>query len=277
MSLLISFLDIKHGNSTFIKTPNKMNIIFDCGSNLETGKNAFSLLGDEILNYLIISHPHKDHISGLIDSNFKKPKTLMRNRKIPEKYIEEKIEESDNEKDKKIFRKYLDLNKRFNAPIDPKTYAGDPNNNGNVVIETFTPPFKQTNDLNYYSIATYIEYNNFKVLLMGDNTIENINKLLENSKFKRLTKNINVLLAPHHGRKSCYSVNLMNHLKPDITIISDDSEKNDESAIDYYTSKSNGWNVLKNNQIVKRKCLTTRNDGDIILSINNEMNIICLK
>ena len=132
------------------------------------------------------------------------------------------------------------LNERFNSPVNPKTYAGDPKNNGNVIIETFTPPFKETDDLNYYSLATYVEYQGFKILLMGDNTLDNINKLLENSKFKRLTGDIDVLLAPHHGRNSCYSPDLMNHLKPDITIISDDSKKNDESGIDKYTSNSKG-------------------------------------
>lgn len=278
MSLIMTFLDIKHGSSTFIKTPNGMNIIFDCGSDLETGISAFSLLHDEKLNYLIISHPHEDHISGLINKKFKEPTTLMRNRQIPKRLIEERIRESDNDNDKEIFRKYLDLNERFNSPVNPKTYAGDPKNNGNVIIETFTPPFKETDDLNYYSLATYVEYQGFKILLMGDNTLDNINKLLENSKFKRLTGDIDVLLAPHHGRNSCYSPDLMDHLKPDITIISDDSEKNGESAIDKYTSNSKGLYVLKNDNMVKRYCLTTRNDGNILLSIkNNEMDIFCLK
>ena len=278
MSLIMTFLDIKHGSSTFIKTPNNTNIIFDCGSDLETGISAFSLLNGEKLNYLIISHPHRDHISGLINKKFKKPTTLMRNKQIPKRLIEERIRESDNDNDKKIFRKYLDLNERFNSPANPETYAGDPKNNGNVIIETFKPPFKETDDLNYYSLATYIEYQDFKILLMGDNTLDNINKLLENSEFKRLTSNIDVLLAPHHGRDSCYSSDLMDYLNPDITIISDDSEKNDESAIEKYTSKSKGLYVLKNDNMVKRKCLTTRNDGNILLSIkNNEMNIICLR
>ena len=65
LSLNFKFYDVNLGNCTLIQTE-KLNILFDIGTNEITGKNPlFSFNGQ--LDLLIITHPHKDHISGLID------------------------------------------------------------------------------------------------------------------------------------------------------------------------------------------------------------------
>lgn len=88
MALTLKFLDVGLGTSVLIQT-DKLNIIFDCGQDAN-GKNAFTELGFKTLDYLIITHPHKDHIESLTNPYYKKPTRLTRNKDIPKYLIEEK-------------------------------------------------------------------------------------------------------------------------------------------------------------------------------------------
>ncbi|MGN0105440.1 ComEC/Rec2 family competence protein [Methanobrevibacter ruminantium] len=262
------------GNCTLIQTE-KLNMLFDIGTNDLTGENPlFSFEGN--LDYLIITHPHKDHISGLIDIDKKKPTTLLRNKLIPPELITEAMKSSQTEKDKEIFKEYIKLHETYTHPTPYEINPNNPQYNGNVKIIDFLPSKNDIKDLNYYSISTFIEYEGFKILLMGDNTLSNIEELLNNSEFVNKTKNIDILLAPHHGRATCYSPELLDHLNPVITIISDMSGQGDVTAADEYSYKSRGMNVFKNGWLVKRNCLTTRNDGNIYVKIEKgKLEIAC--
>ena len=70
----------------------------------------------------------------------------------------------------------------------------------------------------------------------------------------------------------------MNQVNPVITIISDRPEDNNESARSKYSDNSRGMTILKNGEPKFRSCLTTRNDGDITVTINNSrFSISCEK
>ena len=276
--LKLKFLDIGLGTSTFIKTDNNLNIIFDCGQNNETGKNAFDELNGESLNYLILTHPHKDHIEALISKNYAKPEQITKNNSIPKNLIEKQISNANNDYDEKIFRKYKELNDTYCHDVDQSISYLNPDNNGNVEMIFFIPPNIVSDELNDYSIAAYLSYEGYKILLMGDNTLDNIDKLLEDQEFKAKIKNVDVLLAPHHGRESCYSQELMEHVNPKITIISDKPEDDNESASNKYSANSRGMTIDINGKSKFRSCITTRNDGDITVTIdNNNLSITCVK
>ena len=273
--LKLKFFDVKLGNATLIQT-DKINMLFDIGHDAALETNPlFSFDGK--LDYLIITHPHEDHITGLLDINLKEPKTLLRNKNIPVNLINERINSTNNSNIKKVYKNYLELNKKYTKEVSPDNDPTKPNNNGGLEIYSITPN-SESNDLNDYSITTILKYNNYTILLMGDNTPSNINQLLEFNGFLEKTQNIDILLAPHHGRESSYNVDFLNHLNPQITIISDESGKDEVSASDKYSSKSRGYKVYKNNNKIDRHCLTTRNDGTIEVIIENEnLTIYCEK
>ena len=81
---------------------------------------------------------------------------------------------------------------------------------------------------------------------------------MKESDFKNAVRGADVLVAPHHGRESAYHSEFVSLVNPRITIISD-TTKSDASAVDKYTQRSRGWTVRGE----ERKCLTTRNDGNI--------------
>ena len=254
-----------------------MNMLFDLGINEQSDKNPlFSFSGD--LNYLIISHPHKDHIAGISRIYYKKPKVFRRNPNIPSDLILKQIENAQTEEDKKLYEEYLNLDKEFIFPVQD---ANNPNNffiNGELILKHYTPLKDDVKDLNYYSLTTFLQYEGFKILLMGDNTKTNIDELLNNPDFLKNAQNIDLLLAPHHGRFSCYKQELMDYLKPRITIISDKSNQDDVTASNIYSSNSRGYNVYKKGELVNRSCLTTRNDGTIYAIVKNGiLNVFCGK
>lgn len=67
----VIFLDVGQGDSTFIKCPNGTTILVDCC--IPNDKFLFWLDeqlpenddGKKVLDYLIITHPHEDHIKGI--------------------------------------------------------------------------------------------------------------------------------------------------------------------------------------------------------------------
>ena len=255
-----------------------LNIIFDCGQESETGKNSFKELANKKLDYLILTHPHKDHIAALNSNYYTRPTRLTRNIHIPQYLIDKQIQDA-NTYDKEIFRKYKQLNNDFTADTPNDISYCNPKNNGNVSISHFIPSKQNSDDLNDYSVATLLSYKEYKILLMGDNTPKNIEELMEDDDFKSEIENIDVLLAPHHGRESCYVQEFVSHLKPTLTIISDSSEIANESAMSKYEYYSSGMNVMKNGKYEFRKCVTTRNDGDITLTITDygTLSVTCRK
>lgn len=269
MVLKLTFFDIGQGSSVLIETEN-VNMLFDLG--MVEDKNPLDHVNGD-LNFLIISHPHLDHISGLAEMGDRMPDALLRNKSIPKKLIEESRDSSDNLDAVKAFNKYLKLDKDYKFPTPYESSIKNPEYNGGVTFSSFSPN-NDIDDLNYYSLTVFIEYEGVKVLLMGDNTLSNIGELLANDEFNKLTEDIDIFLAPHHGRKSCYSVELMNHIKPKITIISDKSDDGDNSAIDSYGSKSKGKLIIENGELKLRKCLTTRNDGDIFVKIEDGFSFV---
>ena len=270
----IKFFDVSLGNATLIETET-MNILFDIGYDNTKEHPLFSFDGD--LDYLIITHPHEDHITGLNMIDYKEPKVLCRNKEIPLNLIQDRIDEAINDEARYVYNKYLELNMRYTEPVANDKSPTNPEINGNVEIYHYYPEDNST-DLNYYSIATFLKYEGYRILLMGDNTHKNIKELLENRDFCKKAKNIDILLAPHHGRDSSYDEEFLNLLNPQLTIISDERGKDDVSASNKYSKKSRGHDVHENGKIKERYCLTTRNDGIIEVIIkNNQMSVYCEK
>src|SRR5690625_4988563 len=67
--LEVHFIDVGQGDSIYIKTPENRHILID-GGPPEAGKDVVNYLteqGAHTLDFLIATHPHYDHIGGLID------------------------------------------------------------------------------------------------------------------------------------------------------------------------------------------------------------------
>jgi len=270
MSLKIIIWDVQHGSATYMRTPNGTHIVKDLGtgsfgekdrkfSPLIHLKNKYDI---SQLDYVIISHPHKDHIDDILNFDKLSPRVFCR----PKHLSSEDIMKDAREEDKPLFEKYLEINDRYNQPVPDSENPSLPANNGGVEIANFHPKKSSTTNLNNHSIVTIISYADSKIIIPGDNEPSSWKELLENESFIKSIRDSDIFVAPHHGRESGYCPEIFEYFKPYLTIISDDVET-DTSATDRYSKLSQGWKVHHRDGSAseERKCVTTRNDGFIVI------------
>lgn len=274
----LTFWDVQHGNSTYIKTPNNRHIVVDLGTGDYSGSNIeFSPLhhlnynfGINQLDYVIITHPHLDHIDDILNFDLMNPKIFHR----PKHLTNSEVMEGVQEKDRKKFEKYCEINNRYSSPIttDSIDNTSKPENWGGLTMQSFSPTNCNHNNFNNHSIVFVIEFASTKIVIPGDNEKCSYNELLKRPSFMSAIKNADILLAPHHGRESGFNIDFVNQVNPKLTIVSD-GRFCETSANTRYSAKSSGWIVHKKSGESKtRKCLTTNSDGEILVSFgyNNE-------
>ena len=136
------FWDVQHGSATYIKTPNGKHIVQDLGTgSYEYGETFSPLLhlrkkyGVSELDWVIITHPHKDHINDIMNFDKMSPKVLSR----PNHLLKESIMENVRDQDKEIFDKYFEIDSRYNCPVSSSNNLRDPNNAEGLRFQTFFP------------------------------------------------------------------------------------------------------------------------------------------
>lgn len=271
--LEIIIWDVEHGNAIYMKTPNGTHICFDIGSGsygqgetfspLEYLKNRWKV---DKLDYLVISHPHADHISDIqtLFNEDMKPRVLAR----PKGLSEEFIKKSNQNKFTEIIDLYLKLDEDYSSDVPWENNPCNPTKNGGVYIKNFSQKKAGMDNINNYSFVSVISFGDQKVIIPGDIETVGWNALLEKEEFLKAIKNTTILIASHHGRESGFSKNIFEYFRPDITIISD-GKYNDTSATERYNYYSNGAKVKSRSRGEEkiRYVLTTRNDSVIYIVI----------
>ena len=263
------FWDVQHGHATYIKTPNNRHIVIDLGIGDYSSRDmTFSPLrhlqtnyGVTQLDYAIITHPHLDHIDDILNFDSLNPKVLWRPRALSNDEVMAGVQDKDRPK----FKKYCEINSRYNGSIDPSS----PNNTsasdkwGGLSIKLFGTSNCDHNNFNNFSAITIFEFAGIKAIIPGDNENASFVELMKDGSFISAIQNADILLAPHHGRASGYNAEFVNKVNPRITIVSD-GRFCDTSANGRYSQKSQGLVVYKRDgSSSTRKCLTTNSDGTV--------------
>ena len=250
--------DVQLGLAIHVKAPNGKYIVIDLGTGTYNTSPLRKRMWDNIA-YMVITHPHLDHISDILNFDINAPKILCR----PPLLTNEEVMEGVRQCDRAKFEKYCQINDRYNSPVkyDDENYTGNPNNYGGLEIQTFSTSECDHDNFNNFSIITIFKISGIKVVVCGDNEKDSFDVLMRRSDFKDAVRNADVLVAPHHGRESAYHSEFVSLVHPRVTIISD-TTKSDASAVDKYSNMSRGWKVRGD----ERKCLTTRNDGNITIT-----------
>jgi len=259
--------DVQHGHATYINMPNGRHMIIDLGIGTYGQSAPFSPLLHlknkyrvHHLDYMVITHPHRDHIDDIFNFDELPPDVLRK-----PVLTDSEVLEGNKKEDSAKVNAYLKVCARYNSKVQPGSASDETASNqwGGVKISSFTSYACPTTNLNNLSIVTIFEYAGSKIMIPGDNEAESWKELIKDDRFCAAAKNLDVLLAPHHGRKAGYCPELFEVIgKVNITIISDGPE-GETSVTSSYGNQSKGWRVYypDGSSQPDRKCVTTRKDG----------------
>ena len=202
-NLTAHFLDVGQGDSILIQFDGK-NILVD-GGEQDMGPRIEAYLKDHgvsSLDLLVATHPHEDHIGGLI--------TILND--IPIK----QVLDSGITHTSQVYERFLTLIDRKNIPYKVAERGETIDLDPNLKIEVLNPPLKHfEDDLNQNSIVLKITYNKVSFLLMGDAGIEAEKSLISAG----YDLKSDILKVGHHGSSSASSSAFLKKVRPAISII----------------------------------------------------------
>ncbi|MDA1163249.1 MAG: ComEC/Rec2 family competence protein [Planctomycetota bacterium] len=248
-SLRCSVLSVGHGLSVLVETPSGQTLVYDVGSR-GGGEFSAGVLEDALWNRdvskvdaLIISHSDVDHYNGvpvLLDTvpvarlfcsrhfpDAKQPLTLLMFERAAELGIDPQIVARGD-------RINLDENSaiRILQPVATTSYESD--NASSIVVE--------------------IEYRNRRILLTGDLDEDGLRELLDQP-----PRNIDVLLAPHHGEPDANPRALAAWALPEWVIASAPSDEYRKELIEHYGADTRVIMTSESGAV----CIEVTNEGDL--------------
>lgn len=171
MKTEIVIWDVNHGNSAAIKLPNGQVLMIDCAENTETNFSPIRQTRKRWgkIDHLIISHPHMDHISDIVRIGRQQPRTLM-SPIIPKSILMQgKYGLYEH-----IMERYLDFTREYDhAPR--RHHVGARHSGANITNFWLRG---HHDDINDYSIVTFLEFGGFVLLFGGDLTSHGWDSLL---------------------------------------------------------------------------------------------------
>lgn len=158
--------------------------------------------GVSSLDLLVATHPHEDHIGGLL--------TILKDFPV------QQVLDSGQVHTTPTFETYLNLIDQKNIPFKTAQRGQTINIDPSLKIEVLSPPATHfADDLNQNSIALRVTYGKISFLLMGDAGTQAESSLLSSG----YDLNSDILKVAHHGSSSASSSAFLNAVSPEISII----------------------------------------------------------
>ena len=255
-NLRVVVFDVGQGDASLLQTPNGKNILIDVGS-WNPGSNS----GKEVLlpyfkennitklDAVFLSHPHADHIGGIID--------LINGIPI------DTIYNSGYKYDSKLYQNYIQLAEKNKIPIISLRSGMKLNLDPELLILALGPEGSVfNNDPNQHSVILNIIYGENEFLFTGDAGEDQEKRVVEN--YSDLL-DTDFLKVGHHGSRTSSELFFLEKVTPEIAVVSV-AEKNrfnhphpeavkrlasTKSEI-YYTSRDKALIFESNGSIISR-------------------------
>ncbi|BAI62201.1 conserved hypothetical protein [Methanocella paludicola SANAE] len=199
----VHFIDVGKGDSILVKAGDRCMLVD--GGRPSEGPKLVSYLksqGVTSIDIMVATHPHADHIGGLLDVL----------REIPVK----EVLDSGISQPTRTYESYLTLIDQKNIPYTVAE-AGQTFDLGSDVKVEVLAPFEVRNDggINENSIVLKVEHKNVTFLLTGDAGIPEERQLLESGHSLKS----DVFKVPHHGSGYSADQEFISAVSPEVSII----------------------------------------------------------
>ena len=201
--LTVSFIDVGQGDSILIQTPLGQNILIDGGERDQGGKviDYLRKQGVNKIDIMIGTHPHSDHIGGLIE--------VLKEFTVDKVYLPRVTHTSST------FEDLLTAIKNQELKVDTAK-AGTP-----IPLEGvdsfFIAPVRDTYEsLNNYTAVVKMVYANSSFIFTGDAEGESEQDML--TSYRKDLK-AEVLKIGHHGSSTSTSVGFLDVVSPQYAVI----------------------------------------------------------
>jgi len=238
--LKIHFFDIGQGDAIFIETPSGYQILIDGGPDNRVLQRLGEVMPfyDKDIDVVVVSHPHADHIAGLIS--------------VLDKYEVANVFEAEEDYNSSEFKAWEGAIKEEGAN-EIEAITGKIIDFGDGVILEFLHPFEsfvgaETDKPHDDVVVAILRYNNFELMLTGDMEARIERRLI----MAGYNLDSDVLKVGHHGSKTSSSEEFLSAISPEVAIIQV-GEKNryglptpeilkrfDDYDIKYYRNDLNG-------------------------------------
>jgi competence protein ComEC len=213
--LHVVFCDVGQGDATYIRTPSGKDILIDGGPNekvLDCLSNHMPFW-DKTIELVILSHPHADHLTGLISVVNRYSLMHYATEKVANQgFLLKKLQ--DELAVKKITANYLKTGDRIVFPDKTiiQTFWPDENSLEKYTIASKSAKFNL--DANGFSLVQILSYESFRLLLTGDADASVLNGI-ENE-----IGDMDVLKVSHHGSKTGTNSEFLSSTTPELAVIS---------------------------------------------------------
>jgi beta-lactamase superfamily II metal-dependent hydrolase len=181
------------------------NILID-GGEREMGSRVGSYLRDHgvsKIDLLVATHPHSDHIGGLLE--------------VLDEFDVLKVLDCGKPHTSRTYEDFLTRIDRNEIPYQVADAGQRIDLHPDIEIEVLSPPARRLgDDLNQNSIVLRIVYGRVAFLLMGDAGVE-AEKAILSSGFEIKS---DILKVGHHGSKSATGGSFLKRVEPRVSIIS---------------------------------------------------------
>ncbi|PJI09496.1 MULTISPECIES: ComEC/Rec2 family competence protein [Clostridium] len=197
----VHYIDVGQGDSILIQSGEK-NMLIDTGTNESQGDLIRYLKKQKVeeINYMVLTHPHEDHIGGAD--------------KVIKKFKVDKVYMNSITTNTRTFRDLI------YAMRDKGLKANEAHRDsfslGKARCDIYGPLGTIVGNLNTYSIIVKITYGENKFLFTGDTQSTNENEMIN----KGYDLSSDVLKIAHHGSRTSSSDEFLNYIDPKYAVIS---------------------------------------------------------
>ena len=235
--MTVTFIDVRQGDSTLIRTPDRKTILIDAGT-AESANAVAAVLNDyqiHTIDHLVGTHPHADHIGGMPD---------LIHRFAVKEYIQPETGSFSLEENYYADKVNTAL-QSAHIPVISASYGYVIDSGENWSAEVLSPHAGASfEDLNDYSLIIRLTYGKTSFLFTGDAGYTAELELLDED------LQCDVLKVGHHGSFGSTCTAFLAETEPEIGVISVGKDNENNLPNDYVLQRltEEGVRILRTDE-----------------------------